>query len=165
MIGLTTRANRSMDFGLLEAVPAFVLIAALFVGGDWVGEAADDTDAQRAQHGHAIAMAMGSSNALMGVPFEELEPTEGFVPMPAHLVPSIAAPGEIDVTDPGYAFEVRITDLDAQGRLRRLEVRVGYDAESGDRAWVGMATVRQDWAASHADAQPETRRDWERFAS
>jgi len=144
-----TRAARSTDFGWMEALPAIVLIAALFFGGDWASEAADESDLGRSQRGQALAIAMVGTNDLMDVEFTRLEPTTGYVPMPAGLTSTTDASHD----EGTYAVEVRITDLDVAGRLRRVEVRVGYEADSGERTWVETATVRQDWAASHADSQ------------
>jgi len=144
-----TRAVRNDDFGWMEILPAIALIAALFFGGDWAGEAASEADADRALRGQAVVLAMTGSHALMDVAYWELEPTADFVPIPEELL----AGAPLADADGDYAIEMRVSDIDTDGRLRRIEVRVGYDADEGERTWVGLTTVRQDWAVSQADDQ------------
>ncbi len=150
MIGMT-RAKTAGEFGWMQCLPAIALIGALFFGGDWAGDAAASNDAERDLHGGALSLAIHGSDALMTVAYDELEPTPGYVALPDEIAASIAdRDGEA-----AYAVEMRISNVDVDGRLRRVEVRVGYDAVEGERTWVETATVRQDWAAAHAESQRE----------
>lgn len=152
MIGTNTR-DRSTEFSFIHAFPALVLMFAIFVGGDWAADAKDEVDAARFDHGRAVMVALNGSNAAMELDFDDLAPTAGFVAPPPQL--RKAALGD-DLEGEGFDLEVRITDLDGQGTMRRVELRVGYDTASGERGSVAMATVRNDWKVSHADRRRDT---------
>jgi hypothetical protein len=153
-----SRATRASEFDMMQVLPAVVLVVVLLIGSDWVGEAAEEADAVRGLHGQALGIAMLQANDAMHVEFEQLVPTPEFVAMP---------PVELSANDDGtdvirYHVERRVSNLDHSGSLRRIEVRVGYQqAETGERTWVEIATVRQDWETAQAAAQ-KTR---SRFAS
>ena len=150
------RASRSTDFGFMEVMPAVVLIVVLFLGGDWADEAATAADESRLLHGQAVAIAMINTQAAEKIDFHQLVPTDGYVPMASKTedMPSTESrTGGPDVYDAvQYDVEMRVTNLDTRGLLRRIEIRVGYDQEAGDRIWVGMATVRQGSESSRANA-------------
>lgn len=139
----------------MQALPAVLLMAAMFVGGDWAADAKDEADAARSEHGRAVMMALNASNAAMELEFDELAPTAGFVTPPPQLLQATLGDGDDGYGD-GYEVEVRITDVGAAGSLRRIELRVGYQTASGERASVAMATVRNDWTSSHADRRLHT---------
>jgi len=146
-----TRPARSTEFGFMEAMPALVLIVTLFFGANWVGEAADESDTIRSSHDRAMAIAMSSSNATQDVSFDALEPTGDFVPLPREIADIALRAASTPVADRAeYELEIRVTEMDTDGLLRRVEVRVGYDGQDGDRTRVQLATVRQDWDATHA---------------
>jgi hypothetical protein len=146
-----TRATRASDFDMMQVLPAVVLVMVLLIGGDWVGEAADEAEAFRALHGQALGIAMMEADAAMKTEFEQLAPSAEFVAMP----PVEMSAGD-DAQDELVRYEVerRVSNLDAAGSLRRIEIRVGYQqAETGERTWVEIATVRQDWETAQAGAQ------------
>jgi len=126
---------------MAEVIPVVVLFACLFFGGDWIGEVSDELEAERALHGHALAIAMGQANTAMTTEYERLQPTLDFVR---------AETGPVVVDGLVYDVELRITDLDGLGHLRRIDVRVAYERGEGERALVETRTVRQAPMTSHA---------------
>ena len=153
-----TRAARATNFSLMEAAPAIVLLVVLCLGGDWADEAADESGAEEALRGRALSIAMERTSAVAGLGFDDLQPTDGFTAVPAGLLgmDQVDHATSENATGPdaaGYDIEMRITNLDTAGQLRRIEIRVGYDHGSGERTWVGMATVRQDRTTLQARAQ------------
>jgi len=148
MTGLS-RATRASDVDMMQVLPAVVLVVVLLIGGDWVGEAAEQADAQRALHGQALSIAMVQANEAMHADFATLEPTAAYVPLSRV---SLTGDGEdADGASPlGYEVERRVTNLDAAGSLRRIEIRVGYEQLDGERTWVEIATVRQDLETAQA---------------
>lgn len=146
-----SRATRASDFDMMQVLPAVVLVVVLLIGGDWVGEAADEADAFRELHGQALGIAMVQANVAMQVDFDELAPTPEFVALP-HV--ELSKPGDEAAAPIRYAVERRVSNLDTAGSLRRIEIRVGYEqVETGEHTWVEIATVRQDWETAQAGAR------------
>lgn len=144
-----SRARRASDFDMMQVLPAVVLVAVMLIGGDWVGDTTEEADAQRARQGRALTIAMQQASAAMSVEFDRLGLTSQFVPMlladsPGTHAADPTTPSDPDVAaQPEYAVEMRITALDDRSSIRKVEVRVGYEASDGDRVWVETATVRQ----------------------
>jgi len=120
-----SRATRASDFDMMQVLPAVVLVVVLLMGGDWVGEAAEQADTQRALHGQALGIAMVQANEAMHADFATLEPTAAYVPLTRV---SLAGDGE---------------DADGASTL-------GYEDRDGERTWVEIATVRQDLKTAQA---------------
>lgn len=144
-----SRATRPSEFDMMQVLPAVVLVVVLLLGGDWVGQAAEEADAERALHGQAVGIAMVQANEAMSAEFATLKPTDAYVPLAS--MSHFEAANETDEASPiVYEIERRISNLDALGSMRRIEIRVGYVARDGERTWVEIATVRQDLKTAQA---------------
>lgn len=156
MIGFD-RSRASKDFGFMDALPAFVLIGALFFGGDWLGAETQANETRRGAHDRAMAIAIVGTNAAMEIDLSMLEPTDGFVPAPPAIAEGALVADETSDGAQAFDVEMRVTSIDSVEFVRRIEVRVAYATGTGDTRAVSMETTRQDQEAAHARARSEAR--------
>lgn len=98
----------------------------------------------------AVAIAQGQSEFSLGMPFEDLEPTDGFQPakwisrpdyglgeMPIHV--SVSGKSEAPVV---YRVSYHSENIDTVGHLRRIAIRVEWSRASGARGVYTIEGVR-----------------------
>ncbi len=150
MIDVNTR--RTGGFSVTEFSACLALVAMVVFGADWVSGSPDAAPQSTETRSQAFAIAQGQSNVAHQIDFARVTETPDFVPAPWVNQPGYAL-GEVpveffgDTIDPEaapeiYDVEVRVTNLDRSGHMRRIELRVGYDRSSGGRGWVTVETVR-----------------------
>jgi hypothetical protein len=98
----------------------------------------------------AVAIAQGQSEFSLGIPFDELEPTDGFQSASWVSQPGYR-PGEIPVqvsvsgeeeTEVVYDISYRSENMDGTGHLRRIAIRVEWDRAGGNRGVYTIEGVR-----------------------